>query len=161
MSKLDDRLKQLKEQERALELDKRKIEFLQHILQSAKDYNHKSFVDVKNDVVSMLSDLVDQAIQKIEGIVPTPTPTKGETPYAKEEQSPPPPVKKPEDRIGANDKLSFAMDNRHLAGKSVSVANDKNITIKGKVVGLDAPYVLVATESGPTIKVPLEHVSLN
>jgi len=70
------------------------------------------------------------------------------------------PSKNKEDAVGANDKLAFALDNRHLAGKSVSIANDKNITINGKVVGLDAPFVIVQTEAGPTIKVPLEKVSL-
>jgi hypothetical protein len=161
MSKLDERLEKLREQERLINLDKRKVEFLQHILKSAEDYNHKSFVDVKADVIGMLAEFTNKAIQTIEGGAPVvvapvaPAPAfQAETPVA--------PAKKPaEDRMGPGEKLSFAMDNRHLAGKAVSVSNDKNITIKGKVVGLDAPFVLIQTETGPTIKVPLDKVSLN
>ncbi len=132
---------------------------MQHILQSAKDYNHKSFADVKNEVILMLIDFVERAVQSIETGTPVEAP-KPAPAFKAEPATPASTPKKPEDNVGPNDKLSFAMDNRHLAGKTVSVANDKSIVITGKVVGLDAPFVLVKTDTGPTIKVPLDKVSL-
>lgn len=62
--------------------------------------------------------------------------------------------------LGTHDKMAFAMDNRHLGGKRVQVMNDKNIDLRGEVVGLDAPMVLVKTDEGPTIEVPLERIAL-
>ena len=32
--------------------------------------------------------------------------------------------------------------------------------VNGEVVGLDAPFVVVKTDTGPTISVPLQNVSL-
>jgi hypothetical protein len=70
-----------------------------------------------------------------------------------------PPQKKPDQRILSNhDKMNFAMDNRHLGNKRVQVLNDQNSPIFGIVVGLDAPNVVVKTETGPTINVPLEKI---
>lgn len=62
------------------------------------------------------------------------------------------------DTMSPNDKMNFAMSNRHLANKRVKVMNDQNVDIYGLVVGLDAPHVIVKTETGPTIQVPLEKV---
>ena len=58
----------------------------------------------------------------------------------------------------APDKMSFAMDNRHLSNQTVKVLNDENLDVTGIVVGLDAPFVIVKTIQGPTISVPLEKV---
>lgn len=76
------------------------------------------------------------------------------TPFASEAslQKPQVPKKQP---ISIPDKMQFAMENRHLGNKRVQVENDKNVDIKGEVVGLDSPFVLVKTDSGPTIEVPL------
>lgn len=70
------------------------------------------------------------------------------------------PVQKPAapQALSNQDKMSFALANRHLADKRVEVMNDQNVKIYGKVVGLDAPFVVVKTETGPTINVPLEKV---
>lgn len=75
-------------------------------------------------------------------------------PYNQEQA--PAPV--PASSLSNQDKMSFALANRHLADKRVEVMNDKNVKIFGKVVGLDAPFVVVKTETGPTINVPLERV---
>ncbi len=71
-----------------------------------------------------------------------------------------PPAQKPAQpqSLSNQDKMSFALANRHLADKRVEVMNDQNVKIYGKVVGLDAPFVVVKTETGPTINVPLEKV---
>jgi hypothetical protein len=165
MSKIAEQIQKLKEQEKRLERETRKVEFFNHILTSAREYNHASFSDVKDDVVTLLDQFVKKTIEAIEAgtevtITVGPAVVSSQPSVDSAQKSISTPPKKPEDRVGANDKLSFALDNRHLSGKIVTVANDKNMTITGKVVGLDAPYVLVATETGPTIKVPLEKVSL-
>lgn len=62
----------------------------------------------------------------------------------------------------AQDKMSFAMSNRHLANKKVTVLNqsDNSPLGQGIVVGLDAPHVVVKMDAGQTINVPLEKISL-
>lgn len=59
------------------------------------------------------------------------------------------------------DQMSFAMANRHLANKKVQVINDANVTLTGIVVGLDAPNVVIQTDTGPKILVPIERVVLS
>lgn len=168
MSAIDEKIKRLREQEKQLELEKRKVEFLNHILQSAKDYTHKAFVDVKNDVIQLLTDFTTKAIQAIEtGSTPVVAVPKdaqvfqSETPANAATPAPAPAKPKSADgEMGPGEKLNFALDNRHLGGKKVTIANDKNMTVTGTVVGLDAPFVIVKTDTGPTIKVPLPQVSL-
>lgn len=166
MSNIDQQLQKLRDREKQLDLEKRKIEFLNHILDSAKEYNHKAFADVKDEVVSILEKLTESAVDSIiSKVVVAAAPITPETSVVAPVTQDSALVKaltpkKPEDGLGPNDKLNFAMDNRHLAGKIVTIANDKNMTVKGKVVGLDAPYVLVATDTGPVIKVPLEKLSV-
>ncbi len=71
----------------------------------------------------------------------------------------PRPPKKP--LMSNHDKINFAMSNRHLADKKVKFNSDEGIPITGKVVGLDAPNVVVKTDSGPTVEVPLERIQLS
>lgn len=156
MSKIESQIKELK-------LKLKKIEFLEHILNSAKEYDHKDFKDVKEDVVSLLEVFITNAISRIES---------GETRKAapvnnavfndseqpvKVEQTPA--QKESVESKDINAIASFAFDNRELSGKTVSVANDQNMEVKGEVVGLEYPHVLVKTTAGPIIKVPLEKVS--
>lgn len=172
MSKIAEQIQKLREQETRLQRETRKVEFLTHILDSAKEYQHDSFKDVKQDVVLLLENFVKKTIEAIEAgtevtiTVGPPTinivPTTPQAPVQPNVLAPVQlqPKRSTEDTVSPNDKLAFALDNRHLGGKVVSVINDKNINIKGKVVGLDAPYVMVKTDTGPTIKVPLDKVSL-
>lgn len=75
------------------------------------------------------------------------------------QESPPAKSKQQELReMSHNDKMNFALNNRHLGNKRVQVLNDQNAQIFGTVVGLDAPHVVVKTETGPTINVPLEKI---
>jgi len=166
MSKIAEQIAQLKKKEKQVEL-------LNHILESTKKYDHKDFKEVKDEVVALLEKFVTKTIEAIESGV---NPTTSEVPVLNIAPQVPKAAEQPNAQTAApskpqsnsqkptemspNEKLNFAMDNRHLAGKKVSVMNDKNIDIKGSVVGLDAPYVLVKTDTGPTIKVPLERVSL-
>ena len=170
MSKIDDQIKEL-------QLKKKKIEFLNHILKSAKDYKHKDFDDIKESVIEDLEKFVTNAIVGIENgsgvnwdglmdqndlaILKTmvnkvknrPAPTPKNQPYNNSSPEKKKPVADP------NDKLSFALNNRHLANKRVTVANDQNMQVQGEVVGLDAPNVVVRTDAGPTINVPIDKVS--
>jgi len=169
MSKIAEQIQKLKEQEEHLKRETRKVEFLSHILSSAREYEHESFVDVKTEVVTMLDAFVKKTIEAIEAgteititvgpAIPLTLRTPAEPATS---TTPPQPVvqRAPEDRESVAAKANFAIDNRHLGGKKVAVINDKNIDIRGTVVGLDAPFVLVKTDTGPTIKVPLEKVSL-
>lgn len=160
MSAIDEKIKKLREQERQLELEKRKVEFLQHILASAKKYEHKDFEEVKNDVILLLIDFVENAVKSIENGAPVqvaqaPIPVVQKTIDVAQSVQP-----AKEADLSPNEKLNFALEHRHLANKKVSIANDQNIVISGLVVGLDAPHVIVKTDTGPTIKVPLNKVSL-
>lgn len=166
MSKIDEQIK-------ALQLKKKKIEFLNHILSSAKDYNHEDFKDVKDEVVSSLESFIVRTINSIESdseiqleasiskedldiikTVADKVKSKNKEVIKSTKSSVSNPV------VDNNIKLKFAMDNRVLANKKVTIANDQNLTITGTVVGLDAPDVIVRTDSGPIVKVPLEKVSL-
>lgn len=171
MSTFAEQLEKLRERERHLQREGRKIEFLRHIGQSASEYNHKTFADVKDDVNVLLANFIEKAISSIEteqpliisvGQAPAAQPvaaqTQQQTPAQQHQQH----IKSMvEQELSPSEKLSFAMDNRHLAGKRVMVENDKNIEIRGEVVGLDAPFVHVKTDTGPIIKVPLAKVSLS
>ena len=171
MSAIQQKLQALKEQEEKLRLEQKKVDFLQHILASAKDFNDKDFAEVKEPVVTMLADFVKNATHCIETgqimLYDTVEARRGKTdapasePTKTEVKQPAPqaqPTKVAE--MSPGEKMNFALDNRHLSGQKVNVLNDKNIDIQGEVVGLDAPYVFVKTTTGPTIKVPLDKVSL-
>ena len=70
------------------------------------------------------------------------------------------PKKLEEPVYDTNAKLSFAMENRALSNKKVSVTNDENREVTGIVVGLDIPFVLVKIQDGPLIKVPRSKVQV-
>lgn len=171
MSKIAEQIRKLKEQEKRLERETRKVEFLTHILDSAKDYEHAAFQDVKADVVSMLDQFVKKSIEAIEaGTVinitvggatePQPVAAKVETTPGAPETPKEQPKATPQPYENPQAKLSFALEHRHLSGKAVSVINDMNLDVTGTVVGLDAPFVLVKTKTGPVIKVPVEKINL-
>lgn len=168
MSKIAEQIQKLKEQEKRLERETRKVEFLTHILDSAKEYEHAAFQDVKTDVVGMLDQFVKKSIEAIEAgtVINITVGGTSEAPpivVAKVESAPtPPPAAKtpPQPFENPQAKLSFALEHRHLSGKAVSVINEMNLEVTGTVVGLDAPFVLVKTKSGPVIKVPVEKINL-
>ena len=174
MSKINEQIKEL-------QTKLKKVEFLNHILDSAKKYENKDFKDVKEDVVSSLDEFVTKEIECIEnGAAKTEVLTQGQLSQdelnvvksmvqrvqTKKPVNPgnPPPVNDPygnkKEIVGSPDKLSFALENRHLANKRVTVANNEGMTVMGEVVGLDAPNVVVKTDTGPTIQVPIGNVSL-
>lgn len=180
MSKIDDLIK-------ALQNKKKKIDYLSYIADTLKnDTKCVDFKDVKAEVLSKLEPIILELMERIENDLPEPTESKAPTagPFSQAEAealklmatkilnrgtdgvNPTPAQDQPAARQERKsntpipDKMNFAMNNRHLANQKVSVINDKNVQIEGTVVGLDAPYVLVKTTSGPTIKVQLEEVVL-
>lgn len=164
MSAIDLKLKKLKEQEEKLKLEQLKIDFLKHIEDSVINYRASKYDAVKVEVIELVKKFVADTIGSIEGLEvkvertgpKTIEVTATQTPKAAEPAKP----QSAEPVMSMNEKKNFALDNRHLAGKRVMVANDKSVEINGEVVGLDAPFVLVKVDSGPTIKVPLGNVSL-
>lgn len=161
MSALDEKLKKLREQEKQIEREKKKIEFLRHIEKSVVDYNLKDFAEVKDEVVKLIQTFVESTIKTIEHGSEEVPPV-----LADKTNQPVPPSQNPktetksESEIGPNEKMNFALENRHLGGKDVAIEREGKDAIRGKVVGLDAPYVLVRTDAGPTIKVPIQEVKL-
>lgn len=171
MSAIEEKLKQIKAQENKLLLDQRKIEFLNHILTSAEEYDHRDFQDVKSEVVCMLKGFVQNATVSIENGTelkfnaesnPMPVINTQGAETSRISGTKPNEAQEPQRvvELSPHEKMNFAINNRHLGGKVVSVLNDKNVDIKGEVVGLDAPDVIVKTTTGPTIRVPLEKVVL-
>lgn len=164
-----------------LQFKKEKIEFLQTILENVKQYEHVSD-KVREEVHALLNDFVEKTIVNIESGAASNNIEQSES-LSKEEvdalkavaqkvrqktnnepaktqpQQPIAPVD-PNQEVGPNEKMAFALQHRDLADKKVTVANDQNMTIGGVVTGLDAPFVVVKTDTGPTIKVPINKVSL-
>lgn len=165
-----------------LQLKQKKIDYLNYIKDLLKGDQHcVDYVEVQDEVLSKVIPQLDALSKEIEdgtqAALPLIMPVTGFSPdqililskladkvkpLAIENVNPEipktPPVKKPV--MSTTDKISFAMDNRYLSNKEVKVSNDQGIEVKGKVVGLDAPFVIVKTNQGPTISVPLEKVQL-
>lgn len=112
----------------------------------------KIFTDEQHDTLVMIANRVINAPPKP---VVAPTSAAPQSAYGQPAQN-----ATPKAELSNSDKMNFAMGNRHLANKRVQVLNDQNTQIFGIVVGLDAPDVIVKTETGPTIHVPLEKVNL-
>jgi hypothetical protein len=174
MSNIDAQIK-------ALLLKKKKIDYVSYVADLIKnDTKCLDFKDVQDEVVSKIEPFLLDLMTAIEGDaevkapasvsglspeelsalklvankVLTKTPTPANNGAFNQDAQPAP--KKQE--MNANDKMNFALNNRHLGNKRVQVINDQNVQIFGTVVGLDAPFVIVKTETGPTIQVPLEKV---
>ncbi len=66
----------------------------------------------------------------------------------------------PPKRAANQDKISFAMAHRHLAEKRCTVVTATGNKVGGKIVGMDAPYLVVQTDTGHAINVPPEEVTV-
>ena len=170
MSTIDQQIKDLL-------LKKAKINYLSYIADLIKnDTKCSDFKDVQKEVVDLIEPFLLQLMNSIETGTPVNTQkteglsesdisilktlaTKVVSRKPQETQNAQPFEKSvPKNEMSHTDKLNFAMNYRHLANKRVQVMNDQNAAIYGSVVGLDAPYVLIKTETGPTIQVPVEKV---
>jgi len=180
MSKIDAQIK-------ALQLKKKKIDYVSYVADLIKNDTHcVDFKDVQKEIVDKIEPYLLKLIEAIESDSEVSTDaqpalskeqleavmlvankvlnkSQNSTPSAPIQDggyTPEQTLKKGKQEMNHNDKMNFAMNNRHLANKKVQVINDQNVQITGSVVGLDAPYVVVKTDSGPTINVPLEKVVL-
>jgi hypothetical protein len=177
MSSIDAQIK-------ALLLKKKKIDYVSYIADLVKnDTKCVDFKDVKKEIIEKIEPFLLQLMESIEkdtelktsksdGLSaeevstlkavaarvksqPTaPAPTQPNQPQA--------PAPKPAHRsdMSPNEKMNFALTNRHLANKKVQVIGDAGVKILGTIVGLDAPNVIVQTDTGPTIEVELSKVVL-
>lgn len=157
MSKIDDLIKDL-------EFKKKKIEFLNIILESSKEYE---FVedDVKTDIIKELEHFITTTANKIENNASSnvsKSVKEPDAPQSKQTEEEPKNQPKTEDQreYSVSEKVSFSLQHRDLNSRRVQVMNDENVDIFGKVVGLDAPNVVVETETGPVIKVPINKIVL-
>ena len=177
-------MSKIQEQIKALQVKQKKIDYVSYIADLVKnDTKCIDYKDVQEEIVGKIEPFLLQLIESIEKDVEVkststesfseeqkqalkmvadklltkpaqPAATGGFTPETPAPQQPKP---RPSE-MSNSDKMNFAMNNRHLGNKRVQVLNDQNAPIFGTVVGLDAPHVIVKTETGPTINVPLEKI---
>ena len=177
MSKVLEKIKQLK-------IQQKKIDFLLHILDSAVEYDHDDYKEVKDDVVDILSEFIHKTINNIEGEVDeeavnddnklSPDEIKSlklianrlknfDKEVAKpitqtqkfEKQTPQEYEQTFKQEMSKQDKIAFSLSNRHLANKEVTV-NLNGEQFDGTVVGLDAPYIKVKRSTDEKI-ISCEH----
>lgn len=172
MSNIDAQIK-------ALQLKKKKIDYISYVADLiAKDTHCVDYKDVQKEVYEQIEPFLTKLMTAIE--TDTPVSTESQPVLTKEEldavklvaskvlnkaQTPTPPSTErppapppPKRDISTPDKMNFAMSHRHLGNKRVQVMNDEHAQIFGLVVGLDAPFVVVKTDTGPTINVPIEKI---
>lgn len=179
-------MSKIQEQIKALQEKQKKIDYVSYVADLIKnDTKCVDYKDVQEEIVGKIEPFLLQLIESIEKDA-EPQSSQSAGTFTEEQatalktladrvlQKPvipqvnnqafssdtPPPVKpaQPANQLSHNDKMNFALNNRHLAQKRVQVLNDQNAPIYGTVVGLDAPHVVVKTETGPTINVPVEKI---
>jgi hypothetical protein len=176
MSKIDTLIQQLQEK-------KKKLDYLEYIKDLLKgDQKCIDFLEVQEEVLNKLIPMITQLSSEIEDSVETSAPAQASngtfsaselaalrliaskvTEKSSQVQQPAP--KAPQqntnkDNLPPQDKMNFAMENRHLAAKKVRVLHKETNEpfTTGTVVGLDAPYVIVKTVEGHTISVPTNKI---
>lgn len=164
MSLLDDQIKEL-------QIKKLKSELLQSVKLVIAAMSPDRFQEIFEEVVGEVKTFIDNQINAIESGISLKnntieifTPDEVNTlkllsakasaqlnsvPQNKPEV-PPKPVPPPQDKI------SFTLQHRPLGGKHVNVENAG----KGIVVGLDSPFILVKLDSGQTIQVTSDKITL-
>lgn len=183
MNKLD---KQIKE----LQLKKKKIELYNTIKSFVmknkdKEKTTKEINDVKTEIQKEVSKFIDSQISNIENntdikVVDNKINSifcdseikilknvakrifnKEKPVITKETNSPVTPnYTKPQTGVSdVQDKFKFAMANRHLDSKKVIVTTVTG-PMPGIVVGLDAPHIIVKTQSGATIKAAINNITV-
>lgn len=183
MSKIDEQIKELVRK-------KSKVELYWHIIESLSQYKDEQFQDVKDEVLAEVQAFVDAQIAIIEDgkskitgnpneddvsftveeikvlkqtvkklLEPKPQkPVSTDGAYSSStETKPTQPVKKTADN--RQDKISFALANRHLANKRVKCQTPQG-EVLGNVVGIDAPHIIVKTDTGHTAPIDLDNITV-
>lgn len=167
-----------------LQFKKLKIDCITYIIKELTDTLKfpEEYLEIRDSVVSQISPFlvnIQKSIEQDFELNPTEEKARDFTeeqykslvyladrmnaPKVPEKVEPKPPEKNVQPQandMSHGDKMNFAMNNRHLSGKRVQVLNDANTQVFGSVVGLDAPHVIVKTEAGPTINVPIHKINL-
>ena len=173
-------MSKIAEQIKLLQLKQKKIDYISYVADLIKnDKKCIDFKDVQEEVVSKIEPFLLNLMESIEKDSDIKNESKSSGMFDADEydalkllaskvksksgsdvsQAPrQPQPKQPE--VANHDKMNFALNHRHLGNKRVQVLNDQNATILGTVVGLDAPFVVVKTDTGPTINVPINMVVL-
>lgn len=172
-------MSKIQEQIKILQLKQKKVEYVSYIADLVKnDTKCVDFKEVQKEILEKIEPFLLELMTQIEEGAVAPKASQNVTGDLTPEQvdalkkvadrvltkpenqsfSEPPQKPAPKQDAPHQDKMRFALDNRHLADKRVQVINDKNVQIYGRVVGLDAPFVVVQTETGPVINVPLEKI---
>jgi hypothetical protein len=175
MSKIDTQIKELLTK-------KKKVDYINYLIDLVKnDTKCIDYEEVKTEIVSQIEPHLLKLVEQIESDGSLDTKdnkqsisqedlqilklladkVKSKDSIEPKKVSNTPQQKVSNQHASTQDKMNFALNNRHLAGKRVQVMNDQNLELYGKVVGLDAPFVLIETDTGPVINVPLEKVVYN
>jgi hypothetical protein len=178
MSKIDTMIQQLQEKKKKLDY----LDYIKDLLTG--DQKCVDFVEVQEEVLTKLVPLIDQLSTEIEDSVEAPAQSVTLTgqfseselkslkliasKVAEKTSTPSEPVRKSETQqtkttmLPPQDKMNFAMNNRHLSNKKVRVLHKDSteVVTTGTVVGLDAPNVIVKTIEGHTIEVPVTKILL-
>lgn len=173
MSKLEDQLKELT-------FKKQKVDYLKFLDEKIKNIKNIDFKEVEQEVKEIISSFIISKISLIEeGEVLKETTSRTTIPHQFDEESlkilaqivekakgkvlpQATSVQKTETKVEKNvpvqDKITFALANRHLEGK-ILTANTLMGQVTGKVVGLDAPHIIIQTVPGsPAISITMDQI---
>lgn len=170
MSAIEDKIKLL---QRTLATMARLREILSYVEKLPEVEGHEG---ISSETSTLFKEFVDQQITRLEGGGGLKLQEPGSASVfsddevkilrslierVKAQNSQPPTTQHPPKLVQADrqDKIHFSMQNRHLENKRVEVST-KDGKVKGKVVGLDAPHVIVQTDTGYTVPVELEQVTV-
>lgn len=184
MSKIDTLIKELQEKKKKIDY----LDYIIDLV--SNDQKCIDFIEVQEEVISKLTPLLSDLKKQIEDGILDPSESSNQlssdelntlkvlankvkskmsqpetsnksknSPYSSESEDDVRPDSGKSSIMSNQDKLNFAINNRHLANKKVNV-RDGTKNIEGVVVGLDAPDVIVRTEAGPCIKVPVNRIEL-
>jgi len=171
MSKLTEQLKELQRKQL-------KVEFFQFLKKSIGEVNDPKYKEAEKEVKDQIFAFIDAQIDMIESGEVTKSeeisrvfsdeqfqalalladkvanktlvsPNAGENPYGGKTPKPAPQAKP----VAQQDKVSFALQHRHLENKEVKVKSLGGA--QGKIVGLDAPNVVAQLVTGQTVETPL------
>lgn len=145
------------EQIKKLTLVKKKIEFAQK-LKDPKNLGKwvSDYPEIKEDMMKILSKFSDKLVASLEKNYSLPSLDGQETPKHVPKNVPKKPQKQNKE-LPKQDKITFALENRRLADQKVNVRTEQGV-FKGKVIGLDAPFVIVKLDSGATVQREIQDI---
>lgn len=145
------------EQIKKLTLVKKKIEFAQK-LKDPKNLGKwvSDYPEIKEDMMKILSKFSDKLVASLEKNYSLPSLDGQETLKHVPKNVPKKPQKQNKE-LPKQDKITFALENRRLADQKVNVRTEQGV-FKGKVIGLDAPFVIVRLDSGATVQREIQDI---